>query len=130
MGTHFRVWAPQHSNVAVILESGVAAGEHPLEPEPNGYFSALVPTVAAGDLYRYKLDGDAIFPDPASRFQPAGPIGPSQVIDSGAFAWTDANWAGVGLRGQVLYELHVGTFTPEGTWAAAARELPAWLTSA
>ena len=60
-------------------------------------------------------------PDPASRFQPEGPHGPSEVVDPAAFRWTDGDWAGVPARGQVIYELHVGTFTPEGTYAAAAR---------
>ena len=64
------------------------------------------------------------YPDPASRFQPQGPHGPSEVIDPSAFAWTDRGWRGVGVTGQVIYEMHVGTFTPEGTWEAAARELP------
>ncbi|HSG39093.1 MAG TPA: malto-oligosyltrehalose trehalohydrolase, partial [Thermoanaerobaculia bacterium] len=67
--------------------------------------------------------GDA-FPDPASRFQPEGPHGPSQVVDPSTFQWTDRDWRGVTREGQVIYEMHVGTFTPEGTWAAAARELP------
>src|SRR5437763_294570 len=64
------------------------------------------------------------YPAPASRFQPDGPHGPSQVIDPGAFRWMDGGWRGVALEGQVIYEMHVGTFTREGTWDAAARELP------
>jgi maltooligosyltrehalose trehalohydrolase len=123
-GVHFRVWAPDHKRAAVVLESGCAAGEHPLEAGPGGHFSARVAGAAAGDLYRYRLDGAEPLPDPAARFQPDGPPGPSQVIDPAQFAWGDKSWKGVGLRGQVLYELHVGTFTAEGTWAAAARELP------
>src|SRR5690606_1424819 len=63
-------------------------------------------------------------PDPASRCQPRGPHGPSLVVDPNAFSWTDAGWHCPPLRGQVIYELHVGTFTREGTFAAAARELP------
>src|SRR5205823_3386241 len=79
----------------------------------------------AGTRYRFRLDGEqALYPDPASRFQPDGVHGPSQVIDPGAFRWTDGAWRGAGLHGQVLYEMHVGTFTHEGTWEAAARELP------
>src|SRR5262249_30957418 len=69
---------------------------------------------------RYRLDE---FPDPASRFQPDGPHGPSQVIDPFAFQWTDEAWKGVGLEGQILYEMHIGTFTKEGTWDAARGEL-------
>jgi maltooligosyltrehalose trehalohydrolase len=97
-----------------------------LEPEGGGYFSGLVAEASAGTLYRYRLDGGAeLYADPASRFQPDGPYGPSQVIDPNAFQWHDHNWRGVPLEGQVLYELHLGTFTPEGTWEAASRELPA-----
>jgi maltooligosyltrehalose trehalohydrolase len=65
-----------------------------------------------------------MFPDPASRFQPEGPHGPSQVIDPSAFAWTDADWKGLTLEGQVLYEMHLGSFTLEGTWTAAMERLP------
>jgi maltooligosyltrehalose trehalohydrolase len=96
----------------------------PLSAEAAGWFSALVPGIGAGTRYRYRLDGGDAFPDPASRHQPDGPHGPSEVIDPAAFAWTDHDWPGVTLEGQVLYELHVGAFTAEGTWAAAARELP------
>ncbi|MBY0513052.1 MAG: malto-oligosyltrehalose trehalohydrolase [Gemmataceae bacterium] len=123
-GVHFRVWAPVRSGVAVVLESGAAAGEHALEAEGNGYFSGLVPGAAAGDRYRLRPDGRGPFPDPASRFQPEGPHGPSQVVDPAGFRWTDQNWKGRRLAGQVIYELHVGTFTRAGTWAAAAGELP------
>jgi maltooligosyltrehalose trehalohydrolase len=123
-GVHFRVWAPRHSSVAAVLESGGAAGEHPLEAERDGYFSGLVKGAATGDRYRFRLGDAGAFPDPASRFQPDGPHGPSQVVDPGAFAWTDSAWKGVSLRGQVIYEMHAGTFTREGTWQAAIRELP------
>jgi maltooligosyltrehalose trehalohydrolase len=96
-----------------------------LVPEGNGYFSGLVKAAAAGSLYRFRLDGEGTgYPDPASRFQPQGVHGPSRVVDPGQFAWTDRDWRGVGREGQVIYELHVGTFTTEGTWAAAGRELP------
>ncbi|MGE5092014.1 MAG: malto-oligosyltrehalose trehalohydrolase [Bacillota bacterium] len=121
-GTSFRVWAPRRARVEVLdADSGRAA---PLAAEPGGWFSALVPGVRAGTRYRYRLDGGDAFPDPASRFQPEGPHGPSEVIDPAPFAWTDRNWTGLALEGQVLYELHVGAFTTEGSWAAAARELP------
>jgi maltooligosyltrehalose trehalohydrolase len=123
--THFRVWAPNHRRVEVVLESAGAPRAAELKSESNGYFSASVPGAGAGALYRFRLDGgDPLYPDPASRFQPEGPHGPSRVIDPAAFEWSDSDWRGVPLRGQVLYEMHVGTFTREGTWAAAARELP------
>jgi maltooligosyltrehalose trehalohydrolase len=118
---HFRVWAPRRRRVAVALDGGPTVE---LQPQPGGYFAGNA-TAAAGARYRYRLDNDATpFPDPASRFQPDGPHGPSEVIDPTAFQWTDADWPGVQRDGQVFYELHLGTFTPEGTWAAAARELP------
>jgi maltooligosyltrehalose trehalohydrolase len=78
-----------------------------------------------GSRYRLEIEGGRAFPDPASRFQPDGPHGPSVVVDPDAFRWTDQAWRGVAPEARVLYEMHVGTFTTEGTWAAAMRELPA-----
>ena len=95
-----------------------------MKREPDGYFSAVVAEAGAGTLYRYRLDGeDYLYPDPASRFQPEGPHGPSEVIDPEAFHWTDFSWQGVPLEGQVIYELHLGTFTREGTLEAACAQL-------
>lgn len=119
-GVHFRVWAPRRQRVAVVLEGGPAT---PLEPEGQGYYSGRVAAARAGSLYRYQLDGGRAFPDPASRFQPEGPHGPSQVIAPAAFHWTDSGWRGIGPAGQVVYEMHFGTFTQAGTYEAAAREL-------
>jgi len=119
-GVHFRVWAPESRTVEIIATGAV----NPLHAEANGYFSGLVPVVSAGLEYQLRLDGGRWEgPDPASRFQPAGPLGPSVVIDPRGFAWTDDSWQGLTPRGQILYEMHVGTFTPEGTWQSAAREL-------
>jgi maltooligosyltrehalose trehalohydrolase len=132
-GVHVRVWAPRRRRVEVVFEpqdgGRASRSETPrsatLEPEEAGYFSALVDGVRAGARYRFRLDDDpTLYPDPASRFQPEGPHGPSCVVDPGAFAWTDAAWRGPRLAGQVAYEMHIGTFTREGTWAAATRELP------
>ncbi len=120
-GVHFRVWAPARRSVSVVLEGG---GETALEREDLGYFSGCVAAARAGSRYRYRLDGGDAFPDPASRFQPEGPHGPSEVIDPGAFRWNDTAWKGIRLEGQVLYEMHIGAFTPEGAWESAARELP------
>ncbi|HEU0104918.1 MAG TPA: alpha-amylase family glycosyl hydrolase, partial [Vicinamibacteria bacterium] len=120
-GAHFRVWAPRRRSVEVVLQGGRTS----LSAEGGGFFSGTVREAGAGALYRYRLDEGESFPDPASRFQPEGPHGPSQVIDPAAYRWQDAGWKGLALPGQVLYEMHVGTFTTEGTWDAARRELPA-----
>jgi maltooligosyltrehalose trehalohydrolase len=122
-GAHFRVWAPKRRRVAVEIEGCAAAV--PLAAEAGGWFAGFLPGASAGRCYRYVLDGDLRRPDPASRFQPEGPHGPSMIVDPSRYEWRDAAWRGVRLEGQVLYELHVGTFTAEGTWAAAERELPA-----
>ncbi len=121
--THFRVWAPRHSSVNVLFEG--TQSSVPLESEGDGYFSALVEDTPAGTRYKYQLgtDPNHAYPDPASRYQPHGPHRFSEVIDPSAFPWTDKNWPGVKLRGQVIYELHLGTFTTEGTWKSAAERL-------
>jgi maltooligosyltrehalose trehalohydrolase len=135
-GVHFRVWAPRRKKIEVLLEGGQGSSTHTpsklekstieLEPEGGGYFSVHAPHAGDGALYRYRLDGkEGPFPDPASRAQPEGPHGPSRVVDPRRFQWTDGAWKGARLEGQVLYEMHIGTFTREGTWASAARELPA-----
>ncbi|HUS59076.1 MAG TPA: malto-oligosyltrehalose trehalohydrolase [Planctomycetota bacterium] len=130
-GVHFRVWAPRRKKVEAVLEgtSGRLDGRFravSLQDENNGYFSGFSEEAGTGTLYRFRLDGeDRLLPDPASRYQPTGPDGPSQVIDPSRFRWTDQAWPGVTIDGQVLYELHCGTFTREGTWQAAARELHA-----
>jgi maltooligosyltrehalose trehalohydrolase len=126
-GVHVRVWAPRARRVTV---EWVAAPDAPavltaLSAEADGYHADMVPGLRVGGRYRFRLDDDAPpSPDPASRYQPEGPHGPSEVVDPAAFRWSDADWPGVRLPGQVFYELHVGTFTREGTWAAAAAELP------
>ena len=124
-GVHFRVWAPGRTGVEVVLE-GAPSTSIELVPEPGGYFSGVSPKSRAGDRYRFRLVGEeGLFPDPASRFQPEGPHGPSEVVDPALFRWTDGSWRGVERTGQILYEMHIGTFTPEGTWTAALAELPA-----
>jgi maltooligosyltrehalose trehalohydrolase len=95
-----------------------------LLPEKDGYFAGYASDVGPGLPYRFRLDGGSqLYPDPASRFQPQGPHGPSEIFDPMDFEWTDSNWRGVGTEGQVLYEMHIGTFSKDGTWDAAAREL-------
>jgi maltooligosyltrehalose trehalohydrolase len=120
-GTSFRLWAPVRKSAEVVFEDGRSFA---LAAEPGGYFAGFAEGVGDGARYRLRLDGgEVLLPDPASRFQPEGPHGPSQVVDPAAFRWTDRDWRGVPQTGQVLYEMHVGTFTPEGTWAAAAERL-------
>jgi maltooligosyltrehalose trehalohydrolase len=120
-GVRFRIWAPKRKKVDVVLEGERRSFE--LARNENGYFSASIPAIEPGALYRYRLDGDDIAPDPCSRFQPDGPHGPSMVVDPDAYRWRDQSWAGVTLIGQIVYELHIGAFTPEGTLDAAAEKL-------
>jgi len=124
-GVHFRVWAPARRRVEVVFAGGGAGlDDLDLVPEAGGgYFSGFAATAAAGDLYRLRLDGGRCFPDPVSRYQPAGPHGPSRIVDPAAYGWHDGGWRGATLPGQVIYELHAGTFTREGTWEAAGRRL-------
>ncbi len=126
-GTHFRVWAPKAKSVSVELsEEGKfdrkSARVVDMRAEGGGYYSAYDAQAKPGMLYKIGLDGRA-FPDPASRFQPEGPDGPSQIVDSRQFTWTDEDWPGVPRKGQVIYEMHIGTFTKKGTWDSARREL-------
>src|SRR6202162_1123915 len=126
--THFRVWAPKAREIDVVLENGAGSKPvfYPLTPEPGGYFSGAV-NAGAGTRYRFRVNGvENFYPDPASRFQPEGPHGPSCVVDPRQFRWADTNWPGpalAGLKGQIIYEMHIGTFTKEGTWRAATEEL-------
>lgn len=128
-GVHFRVWAPNAKEVEVILEgqntnANGSLQAFRLEAEDKGYFSGLIKEATDGTLYRFRLNGEnALYPDPASRFQPEGPHGPSQVVDPSKFEWTDQQWKGVALEGRVLYEMHIGTFTQQGIWTSAKREL-------
>ncbi|HVZ32119.1 MAG TPA: malto-oligosyltrehalose trehalohydrolase, partial [Polyangiaceae bacterium] len=126
-GTHFRVWAPLLNTLEVVerqLGSSEAGRSVALTKQADGYFSGLVPGFADGQLYSFRADQSAqLLPDPASRYQPEGPHGPSQVVDAAKYHWRDRGHAGPPARGQVLYELHIGTFTPEGTYAAAAEQL-------
>ncbi len=123
-GVAFRVWAPRRRSVAVVFEPVGSLPDLKLVRDADGYFSGVAAQATAGTRYRFRLDDDAkLYPDPASRFQPEGPHGPSQVVDPTQFRWTDEAWRGVSNTRNVLYELHVGTFTPEGTWQAAEKRL-------
>ena len=118
---HFRVWAPAQKTVEVIFDGGDRCA---LVAENAGYFSGLAPNARTGSRYKYRLDGGETVPDPASRFQPEGPHGWSEVVDAAAFRWSDGNWRGVALPQQVIYEMHIGTFTKPGIWSSAQAELP------
>src|SRR5580765_6014424 len=124
--THFRVWAPKAREIDVVLEDGASSELifYPLTLEAGGYFSGAV-NVGAGSRYRFRVNGgENFYPDPASRFQPERPHGVSCVVDPRQFQWADTHWPGVKLKGQIIYEMHIGTFTQEGTWRAAAEQLP------
>ncbi|HON09741.1 MAG TPA: alpha-amylase family glycosyl hydrolase [Chitinispirillaceae bacterium] len=131
-GLHFRVWAPGHEKLQVVFAIDPSSGKHnpelpsplTMEPEENGYFSAQIEAIPPGILYGFRLDNsDEILPDPASRYQPHGIQGLSAPINASRFVWSDKNWPGVLKEGNVLYEMHIGTFTKDGTWEAASREL-------
>ncbi|RCW68890.1 malto-oligosyltrehalose trehalohydrolase [Pseudorhodoferax soli] len=119
-GTRFRVWAPGARQAEVLLEPG---GAHAMQALADGWHEAVVPGAGAGTRYRYRFDGGTPVPDPASRFNPDDVHGASAVVDPTAYAWQDAAWRGRPWHEAVVYELHVGAFTPEGTFAAAAERL-------
>lgn len=117
--TLFEVWVPEKT-VRLL----VAGEERPMERDESGWFSADVPAAGPGSDYAFLLEGvESPLPDPRSPWQPAGVHGPSRVYDHSAFSWTDQAWTGKQLPGSVLYELHIGTFTPEGTFDAAISRL-------
>jgi maltooligosyltrehalose trehalohydrolase len=119
--TQFRVWAPEASRLSVVREGHE---DFPMQKSADGYFAATIPGCGSGDLYRFRIDDQGPFPDPASRYQPHGVHGPSQVIDPSSFSWTDRGWQGIAREDLILYELHLGTFTAEGTFLSAAAKLP------
>ena len=122
-GVSFRVWAPKPERMDVVIED--VDRSFPMEKDEEGYFSCLVPTAQAGMIYRYRLDNGTAYPDPCSRFQPQGPHGPSLIVDPEAYRWRTSEWQGVSMAGQIIYELHLGTFTQAGTFDAAIEELDA-----
>ncbi|MDE2605543.1 MAG: malto-oligosyltrehalose trehalohydrolase [Burkholderiales bacterium] len=122
-GVTFRLWAPAARLAELAIETGHPAPElHPAEADAQGWWECTVPHATAGTLYRWRIDGRLLVPDPASRQNPGGPHGPSCVVDPRQFEWEP--WSGRPWAEAVLYELHLGAFTPEGTFAAAAARLP------
>ncbi len=120
----FKVWAPRCSAVDVKIFGNGNPRVCPLAPAADHYFSAVVDNVRPGTRYVYVLDGTKERPDPVSRFQPEGVHGPSEIVDPDDFSWQDRRWQGRGLAEMVFYEIHTGTFTPEGTFRAAVAKIP------
>ena len=120
-GVQFRCWAPKPAQLDVVLEPHGTV--HPLTRGADGYWTGVIPEAKAGMSYRYRLDGNSLYPDPCSRYQPDGPHGPSLIVDPDTFVWRDRGWPGLTMHGQVIYELHIGAFTPEGTFDAAVTRL-------
>ncbi len=118
-GVRVRVWAPKLETLAVKVSGTIfpmtSSGED---------FEVYVPDARPGDLYSFVLDGERERPDPMSRFQPQGVHGPSEIVDPDSFAWTDSSWKGIPLASFIIYELHTGAFTPEGTLEAIISKLP------
>ena len=126
---HARVWAPTSVAVTAILAAGPGTVDGTpvpviLDAEERGYFSGILPGADAGTHYQFRLDEAAILPDPASRLQPHGVHGASEIVDPARFAWQVDRWTLPPFDQWVIYELHVGTFTPEGTFAAIIPHLP------
>ena len=116
---HFRLWAPGAKQVALELTHGASRHPQPLTAEAGGWYSATVAHLAAGARYRYRIDDRIDVPDPASRSNPDDIHAASALVDPHAFEWPDDGWRGRPWEEAVIYELHVGTFTPEGTFNAA-----------
>ena len=117
--TDFRVWAPKARSVVARV---LGRGDFPLERDNDGVFTATL-DARTGDRYFYLLDGDKPLPDPVSRYLPEGVHGPTEIVDPSRFAWTDHTWQGRDIRDYVIYELHVGTFTPQGTFDGVIEKL-------
>jgi maltooligosyltrehalose trehalohydrolase len=129
-GVRFAIWAPNALRLVLHLKHGSTVARYELPASshagagPDALRAMTHAGARAGDRYAYSLDGHDPLPDPASRFQPDGVHGWSEIIDPAAFEWTDSAWPGLDPRRLVIYELHVGTFTPDGTFRAAIDKLP------
>ncbi len=119
----FALWAPAAGTVSVLLGRGDGGAELALAPGDAGWFSLVTGEAVPGSLYRFRIDGADLVPDPASRSQPHGVHGPSEVIDPGAFVWQDADWRGRPWHEAVIYELHVGAFSERGDFAGVEHRL-------
>jgi malto-oligosyltrehalose trehalohydrolase len=119
----FRLWAPSVTDAKLLLETPGTEIIHPMKSLDNGFFELITTEAHPGDSYWYLINDDLKVPDPASRFNPSDVHGPSLIVDPGCFDWTDSDWTGRPWREAVIYELHVGTFTPEGTFRAVKQNL-------
>ncbi len=120
-GVRFRLWAPAQDRVSVEIEGQLEILA--MQPLSDGWHETVTGRASAGSLYRFVMPDGLRVPDPASRYQPRNVHGPSEVIDPAAYRWDTAGWSGRPWQEAVLYELHVGAFTPEGTFRAAAGKL-------
>src|SRR4051812_5291582 len=120
--TKFRVWSPNAGSLSVKI---FGEGERivSMERVEQEVFEAIVPDTGAGADYKYIIDDEKERPDAVSRWQPHGVHGPSRIVDANKFKWTDAAWKGITLKDLIIYELHIGTFTPEGTFQAVIEKL-------
>ena len=122
-GVRYRIWTERKAvKLIVYRPDGSVARQLPMEPLANEFFGADDEQGKAGDLYKYEYEGSPAFPDPASRYQPTGVHGPSMVVNND-FVWSDDGWCAPSLPELIVYELHVGTFTQQGTFASAAQKL-------
>ena len=123
----FRLWAPSAKQVSVRLQGSDGSASEtavlPMNANRDGWFELIADGAGSGSRYKYVIDGRVEVPDPASRFQPSDVHGPSEVVDPYAFDWQDASWKGKPWHHAVIYELHVGTFSPEGTFAGVEKRL-------
>jgi maltooligosyltrehalose trehalohydrolase len=119
-GARFALWAPTARKVELMLDGKA----HAMPESRSGWRRLVLPEARAGARYSYRIDGELTVPDPASRFQPEDIAGPSRLVDPRAYEWSDAGWTGRPWEEAVLYELHVGTATPEGTYAGLTKKLP------
>ncbi len=123
-GVRFRLWAPGAKKVDVVLVGQDQEHSVVMSATQDGWHEVLVPEAGPGSLYRFRINDGTLVPDPGSRFQPEDVFGPSQVVDTAGFSWENPDWKGRPWVETVLYELHVGTFTPEGTYDGVRARLP------
>src|SRR4051794_18252550 len=117
-GVAFRLWAPAAKQVDLVL-----GRPHPMQAQSDGWHELAVPSAGAGTLYKFRIDGELEVPDPASHFQPQDVSGPSEIIDHGKFVWQADDWRGRPWEDAAFLELHIGTFTPAGSFRAAIDRL-------